>query len=85
MGVTAKMILKAAVRMEQRAVEASKEAKKAQDIARKADRQAHKADMKARSVKRLAKKQMLAALQSLQLKNEIVPEWEHDGLSEHSD
>jgi hypothetical protein len=84
MGVTAKMILKAAVRMEQRAVEASKEAKEAQDIARKADRQADKAAQKARSVKRLAKKQMLAALQFLQLKNEMVSDREHD-LSEHSD
>jgi hypothetical protein len=84
MRVTAKMILKAAVRMEQRAVEASKEAKEAQDIARKADRQADKAAQKARSVKRLAKKQMLAALQFLQLKNEMVSDREHD-LSEHSD
>ena len=84
MGVTAKMILKAAVRMEQRAVEASKEAKEARDIARKADRKADKAAQKARKVKRAAKKQMLVALQSLQSKNEIVSDLEHD-LSEHSD
>ena len=59
MRVNARMIIKAAVRMEQRALRASQEAKEAEDIARKADRMFHRAAQKAYKVEKAAKKQML--------------------------
>ena len=63
MHVNARMIIKAARRMEQRALRASQEAKEAEDTARKADRKADKAAQKAYKVAKAAKKEMLVAPQ----------------------
>ena len=61
MHVNARMIIKAARRMEQRALQASQEAKEAKDTARKADRKAGKAAQEAYKVAKAAKKDMLVA------------------------
>ena len=79
MRVNARMIIKAAVRMEQRALRASQEAKEAEDTARKADRKADKAAQKAYKVRKAANKQMVGALQCLQSKPEDWEEYDiHD-------
>ena len=56
------MIIKAAVRMEQRALRASQEAKEAEDTACKADRKAGKAAQKAYKVAKAAKKKKVLGM-----------------------
>ena len=70
------MIIKAAVRMEQRALRASQEAKEAEDTARKADRKAGKAAQKAYKVAKAAKKEMLVAPQEDDSESEEDRNWD---------
>ena len=82
MRVNARMISKAAVRMEERALRASKEAKEAEDTARKADRMFDRAAQKAYKVAKAAKKQMLGASKPQEDDSESEEGWQDWDLAD---